>query len=221
MATLSQTYRELLADTEHRYQDYLAVHGSQAAFGYGLTSTRLSKNAKVVLGLNWGTGKNADINCWRHNTPPHDVPEKSWKDLTPDDLGSLVRIRSKLIQHCPDSEVIFGNVCLFRTPKASDVSNADLSLSFPVIWRLLTCIEPSLIVFLTTRVFNISEWCQKVAGKEEFELPFMRGAQKVEFKAIRATIQLPGREVPACYLPHPNQPLPRAVRDEAWAKIFR
>jgi len=215
---MKEAYRKLLADTAERYKTFLASRNPPLAAGwqYDLASTRLTKGANVVLGLNWGTGSAREPSEWTTAIPNGEMPEASWRDLTQSELGSFVRVKSILNQRSPNADIVLSNVCLFRTPFATDVSDADIDLSFPVVLAMLELIEPASIIFLTSRVFSGTEWRLRFFDRQEKNIDCAMRGRSFVFKAIKANMEVRGRTIPVCYVPHPNQPLPRAVRKAAW-----
>lgn len=174
---------------------------------YSLITTTMERGGPLVLGFNWGATQN-------YKYKPQPSVTKS--DFSKEDVDSLSRI-------FPYCEKYFGkeflsktsqsNYCFFRSKNESQISKKDIELCEPIFEKLIDTIQPSSILCFSSKLREYLISNDKIAAHDPKKIKFKRGATDVTYEAIRATLKS-GIEIK--FLPHPNYPMKRHARDEAW-----
>jgi ribonuclease R len=174
---------------------------------YSLITTTLKKGGPLILGFNWGASQGEVYK------PQATIEEAIFKS---GDVGSLSRI-------FPYCEKYFGsdflnktsqsNYCFFRSKNESEITPKDIALCEPIFKRLIEVIEPSSILCFSSKLRDYLFSNGKVQTKESIKISYKRGSVQMTYEPIRATLTF-GTKI--MFLPHPNYPMKKEARDEAW-----
>lgn len=183
---------------------------------YSVCATPLKPDRLLLIGFNWGarTGEKYE--------PQLDMPEKGFMEMANKDLGSFKRVKRYLKQYCPGdlNEVGQSNFCFFRSEKDGQISAKDLELSTPLFEKLLQLAPPKAILGFSSRLRDHLLASDGFRVKSQEELPYERGGKAFRCKVVKGELQVDEQRIPVSLLPHPNSPLPGAVREQAWAFCF-
>ncbi|MDP2231773.1 hypothetical protein [Methylotenera sp.] len=174
---------------------------------YSLITTTMKKGGPLILGFNWGASQDEKY------LPQATIIETVFKS---GDVGSLSRI-------FPYCEKYFGNdflertsqsnYCFFRSKNESEITSKDIALCEQIFNRLIEVIEPSSILCFSSKLRDYLFSNGKVQAKESIKISYKRGSVQMTYEPIRATLTS-GAEI--MFLPHPNYPMKKEARDEAW-----
>ena len=180
-------------------------HGQ--TWGYSLVTSAMEKSAPLILGFNWGANKGAKY-------PNQESLEV--KNLEIQEVGSLNRI-FPFVRHYFGEEYLSkasqSNYCFFRSKTESQITPADIERCRPVFIKLIEILEPSAIICLSAKLRKHLLDSNQVSELREKVIKFKRGSRLVEFVACRGTFTT---DVDIKFLPHPNFPMTRDARLEAW-----
>lgn len=173
---------------------------------YSLITTTMVPGGPLILGFNWGASGG------EHG--PEISIEKS--DFSREDVGSL----SRIFPYCEKyfdrdflSNASQSNYCFFRSEKESQITNEDIELCRPIFEKLIDAIKPSSILCFSSKLRDYLLKNDKILSPDKKIISFKRGSYDVRYEAIKATL-ISGIDIK--FLPHPNYPMKRAARIEAW-----
>ena len=133
-----------------------------------------------------------------------------------EDVGSLTRIFPFIRNYFGEeylSKVSQSNYVFFRSKTESQITPADIERCRPVFIKLIEILEPSAIICLSAKLRKHLLDSNQVSELREKLISFKRGSRLVEFVACRGTFTA---DVDIKFLPHPNFPMTRDARLEAW-----
>lgn len=188
-------FHELLADTK---EAFLKSSLANKKWNYSICGTPMRKGKGLIVGLNWG-GKETD--------PQLAIPDGS--DI--ENYNFIVRSKpflEKYLQVKNVTEINYSNICFFRSPSISHLTECDIKLSEPLFYKYLNYIKPPWTVVLSNNITflpSIKTW-EKVTSQFNGKV----------FSAYRASHD----EMKFYALPHPNAHLKSEVRHDLWEKVF-
>lgn len=174
---------------------------------YSLITTTMKKNGPLILGFNWGATQGEKY------SPQAAIEETVFKN---GDVGSLSRI-------FPYCEKYFGNAflkrasqsnyCFFRSKSESDITPNDIALCEPIFDKLIDVMEPSSILCFSSKLRDYLFSHNRVLAKESIRISYKRGSMQMTYEPIKATLTSGAKIM---FLPHPNYPMKKEARAEAW-----
>jgi hypothetical protein len=181
--------------------------GNGHKWSYSLVTSTLEKNGPLVIGFNWGASKGEEYE------PQTEIKKANF--LT-EDVGSLSRIYPFCRKHFGDdfiSKITQSNYCFFRSHNESQISSKDIELCEPIFEKLISIIEPSIILCFSSKLRNSLLRNGKIQSLEKLEIEYYRGSFKMTYCAIKATLN---SGIKINFLPHPNYPIKGEARIKAW-----
>lgn len=176
-------------------------------WNYSLVTSTLEKEGPLVVGFNWGAAK-------KDRYKPQSFVEKSNFETV--DVGSISRIYSYCRMYFGNeflSKVSQTNYCFFRSHKESEISVRDVNLCEPIFDKLVELIEPSVVLCLSSKLRDYLLSSGRLGSIQSKDIKFMHGDSERTLTTIKAEFPS-GANI--CFLPHPNYPLHKHVRDAAW-----
>lgn len=177
---------------------------------YSLITGTLVKGGPLILGYNWGASQNE---TYKHK-PQTTIENAIFKTQ---DVGSLKRI-------FPYCEKYFGtdfleqtsqsNYCFFRSKNEGQISNKDIALCEPIFEKLISTLAPSYILCLSSKLRDYLISGNKLKDIESTNIHFRRGNVDTTYQAMKAKLKSGATIV---FLPHPNYPMKKEAREQAWA----
>lgn len=165
----------------------------------------MRKSGPLILGFNWGATQGEEYS-----------PQATITVFKKDEVGSLSRI-------FPYCEKYFGNdflervsqsnYCFFRSKSESEITHKDIALCEPIFDKLIDEMEPSSILCFSSKLRDYLLSNHRVQTKESIKISYKRGSVQMTYEPIRATLTS-GAEI--MFLPHPNYPMKKEARNEAW-----
>ena len=176
-------------------------------WGYSLVTSALERSAPLILGFNWGANQNESYSNQK---------SVEMTNFEKEDVGSLTRIFPFIRNYFGEeylSKVSQSNYVFFRSKTESQITPADIERCRPVFIKLIEILEPSAIICLSAKLRKHLIDSNQVSELREKVIKFKRGSRLVEFVACRGTFTA---DVDIKFLPHPNFPMTRDARLEAW-----
>lgn len=174
---------------------------------YSLITTTMKKRGPLILGFNWGVKQDEKY------SPQTTIEEAIFKN---GDVGSLSRI-------FPYCEKYFGddflerasqsNYCFFRSKSESEITPKDIGLCEPIFDKLIDVMEPSSILCFSSKLRDYLLSNNRVKAKESIKISYKRGSTQMTYEPIKAMLT---SGVKIMFLPHPNYPMKKEARAEAW-----
>jgi len=208
-------FNELLEKTKEVYHqsDIFKEHGNKN-WGYSVTATSFEKNAKVIVGFNWGVDKKFIENGNSYGPQPG-YPSKNFSSSY-EDLGSLKRTFPFLHKHFEIIPEVQINYCFFRSESEAQISNKDLTLSGELFDSLIHYLEPSMLISFSK---NLNDHLSNSGKLIQTETLQIKSGNKI-FSVAKGKVKINDNEVDYYYLPHPNCPIKREARVKAWEYCF-
>ena len=176
-------------------------------WGYSLVTSAMERSAPLILGFNWGATQNEAYKNQK-------FVEKT--NFETEDVGSLKRIFPFIRNHFGEeylSKVSQSNYCFFRSKTESQIKESDIERCRIIFARLIEILEPSAVLCFSAQLRKHLIDTSQVSGLREKAIKFKRGSRMVEFVAFRGKF---ASGVDIKFLPHPNFPMTRDARLEAW-----
>ncbi len=208
---LASLYKKL-EDAFAKSNIKVIAESNKYEWNYSLLATPFYKNSLVVVGFNFGTIENQVY----QKQQVDDVPTENWSEQK--DLGSLIRIKKYLNDYCPEynqEQIVQTNYCFFRSKAEDQISENDIKLCQPIFNRLIELLDPKFILCLSSKLLGYiekersSEFTTKEINLSKRKILIARGHLKIN-----------SRDVPFGYIPHPNYPMKKESRQEAWKFVF-
>lgn len=209
-------FNKLLEKTNLAYlkSDIYKSHGHKN-WGYSVSSTCFEKNAKVIVGFNWGVDnsliKNGNSHC-----PQKEYPLKSYSSLY-DELGSFKRTFNLFHNYFETIPEIQTNYCFFRSENESQITNNDLELSNDLFDELIEYLNPSMLISFSKSLNCYFESTGRLVHRDLLEI---KSGNRI-FQAVKGNVNISNRVIKYFNLPHPNYPITKKARTEAWEYCFK
>jgi ribonuclease R len=205
--------KQLLGEVALAYQgsDIEKLCGKKSKqWTYSLVDGSGATSQPLLVGFNWGAGKNGCIE-------PQDF-DKEGSFLPPALEGSMARIRPYLIKHLKTHSVEKmnqTNYCFFRSATENQITPNDLERCKPLFNKLITLLQPSEVVCFSSKLRDYLVSTKKVNINEDGikQIGFKRGKGVATYTAMKGHLES-GTAI--CFLPHPNYPMPGPDRNQAW-----
>ena len=208
-------FNQLLEKTKTAFHnsDVYKTYGNKN-WGYSVTATSFKKNAKVIVGFNWGAGKN-----WKVPEGSDGSQEKyPLKDFLSsyNDLGSMKRTIPFFRKYFDTIPEVQANYCFFRSETESQISPADLLLSSKLFDELINYLEPSMLISFSKSLNDYFEQTGKLLNVKTLEI----SSVNKRFKVTSGKVKIADKEIDYYNLPHPNYPVTSGAREKAWDFLF-
>lgn len=210
---MKDAFKQLLGEVALAYQGSDIRNrrlNESTQWTYSLFDGTGATSQPLLVGFNWGAGKNVGI-------PPQDFDNED--SFSPPALeGSMARIRPYLITHLPTHSVEKmnqTNYCFFRSATENQITPNDLDRCKPIFNKLVTLLQPSVVVCFSSKLRDYLVSTKKVNVNEDGkkQIGYERGKGMATYTAIKGHLES-GTAI--CFLPHPNYPMPGGVRNQAW-----
>ncbi|GLR62785.1 hypothetical protein [Marinospirillum insulare] len=204
----------LLGELEDIYSTsdiYQACLDKGYNYGYGLISTCLKPGRPLFLGFNWGAGSGTDFSS-QQTVEPEPFLEQ--------ELGSFSRIVPYCRQYFSETDIAEAsqsNFCFFRSESEKDISQHDIQLCLPIFDKLINIIQPSIVLGFSGKLRNHLTSQNLVQDLSTKEITFKRGKSNITYLTQKGFLQ-GGTKI--CFLPHPNYPMQKQAREQAWEFCF-
>lgn len=182
------------------------------SWGYGLASTSLKPHRPLFLGFNWGAGNGINFSSQRT------IEAESFLEQ---DLGSFRRIVpycQKYLSEDELAEASQSNFCFFRSKSESQISAYDIKLCEPIFNNLLSILKPSLVLGFSGQLRTYLTKKGFVENIRSKDISFRRGASDITYRAQKGILK---GKVEIFFLPHPNYPMRKEARNQAWDYCFK
>ena len=216
-------FHKLLQETAEVFNNSNIRKVQGEKWGYSISATRILPDRPLILGFNWGVGK--DENSFKRQL---EMPRETFQDLiNKKDLGSLSRIVPYLEKYLPEISLSdFGqsNYCFFRSKTEGQILEGDLELCKGLFQYFLAVSSPSMIISLSGRLRkyllnpNIQTILKNIVESEPIK--FGRRGREITYVAAKGLLENSGRNIPIYFLPHPNSPMTTGARHQAWKFCF-
>lgn len=176
-------------------------------WGYSLVTTPMERGAPLILGFNWGASQG-----YQHQNETL-IKKTHFKD---EETGSLKRIIPFIRQHFGEDYLVKtsqSNYCFFRSKTEAQIGEADIKRCSSVFSELIEILEPSSIICLSSKLRKHLIETNQIFDICEEAIAFKRGSTEINFVAIRGRL---ASGVKIKFLPHPNYPMTRTARIDAW-----
>lgn len=170
-------------------------------WNYSICGTPIQTGRGILLGINWGADDS------------HEAQSKMPDGEDIAGYGFIRRSEQYLKKHLQlnleSLNFNYANLCFFRSPRESDLTDDDYKLSLPLFKQYVEFINPPWIFSLgsgnSNRLINTGEL------KSITEYPDKAG----KFRGLSGTLW----DVPYFSVPHPNARVKRISRDEIWESL--
>ena len=181
-------------------------------WNYSLTSTPIYHNGLLLVGFNGGAIQNYPY------IRPKEVPPDNFLQQ---DLGSFRRVVPFLKKYFSDdtiAKIVQTNYCFFRSSKESEISDGDKKLCEPIFFKLLSFINPNQVIS-----FSASLRKHLTLHPDIFQIKFSNdiSSNKGIINAAVGELKINSRNIPIGFLPHPNYPLNKSARENAWNFVMQ
>jgi hypothetical protein len=176
-------------------------------WSYSLVNASMERSAPLILGFNWGAAQGEKY-------PSQSHVEKT--NFETSDVGSLRRIDPFIREHFGQdylSKANQSNYCFFRSSTEDQINETDIRRCSGVFAELIEILAPSSIICLSAKLRKHLIDTNQVHARQEKAINFKRGSAEIEFVAVRGKL---ASVVDIKFLPHPNYPMKRDARSEAW-----
>lgn len=212
---MKNALKQLLGEVALAYQgsdiEKLCLEESKQ-WAYSLVDGSGATSQTLLVGFNWGAGKNGSI-------PPQNLDKED--SFSPPALeGSMARIRHYLNTYLPTQSVEKmnqTNYCFFRSATESQITPNDLDRCKPIFTKLLTLLQPSVVICFSSKLRDFLVSTNRVTVADKEEIKFKRGQAIATYTVMKGQLES-GTAV--CFLPHPNYPMPGSERNMAWNFCF-
>ena len=214
-------FNVLLKEIENAYQesDVFKIY-KEKNWGYSVTATSFRKNSPVVVGFNWGSGKN-----WQKenkiNVIQKDYQFSSFGNLY-NELGSLKRVAKLFYSYFPEGmNCVQTNFCFFRSEKENQISAKDLELCTPIFEKLIKYLEPSIIISFSHKLHDYFAKENMLKDTTTKNIEYKSGNNNRILNVCKGKVKIGNFMIEYCKLPHPNYPIHSEVRTKAWEYCFQ
>jgi len=207
---MMEVLNTLLVDLKEAYDQsdikkYCQTNGHD--WYYSLITSTLEKHGPMVIGFNWGASDNESY------LPQSSIEKCGFEKA---DIGSLSRIFPYCQKYYGDdflSKISQSNYCFFRSKIESQISNKDIQLCEPIFTKMIDVVKPSSVLCFSSKLRDKVITEDKIISSETHDICFKHGARNITYTAIKAVLD---SNVEMKFLPHPNYPMKKEARDEAW-----
>ncbi|MCZ6802845.1 MAG: hypothetical protein O7D86_02630 [Proteobacteria bacterium] len=204
-AILASLLKELKqAYDKSEIRQYCLKNGHE--WHYDLITTTMVPGGPLILGFNWGASQDETYD------PQYFVKKSNFYS---ENVGSLSRI-------FPYCEKYFGNdflskasqsnYCFFRSRYERQISNKDIELCEPIFEILISTIQPSSILCLSSKLRDYLLSNDRISDIHSKEIKYKKGSSDVTYTAITGSMS----DIEIKFLPHPSYPMKGEARSAAW-----
>lgn len=176
-------------------------------WSYSLVNSSMERSAPLILGFNWGAAQGEKYSSQSH------VEKINFETA---DVGSLKRIYPFIRKHFGEDylpKVSQSNYCFFRSKTENQIEEPDIERCRSIFTELIEILAPSSIICMSAKLRKHLIDKNQVCDQQEKTIKFTRGASEIEFVAVRGKL---ASGVDIKFLPHPNYPMKRKARLDAW-----
>ncbi|NKI16605.1 hypothetical protein HCU74_04120 [Spongiibacter sp. KMU-166] len=189
----------------------VACEKNGRSWGYSLITTSLKPDKPMLIGFNWGaaTGENYDNQTSIES-----------EALLDQDLGSFKRIvpyTEKFLGYGTMVDASQTNYCFFRSHSEREISQTDINLCKPIFRDLLSVVKPSMILCFSSKLRDHLIEDRQVFDLKTKVITFKRGATDIKYVVKKGALD---GDIKVYFLPHPNYPMRKTAREQAWAFCF-
>lgn len=212
-------FKELLNETEIAFrQSHVYKKFKEKKWGYSITATKFQKHKPLILGFNWGAGKN-----WQKDHKEEQIQHvqnyqllKSFKDSY-NTLGSFKKVVNLFDKYLPRANNgVQTNFCFFRSYKENQITLEDIKLCTPLFEKLVDYLEPSEIITFSRYLNNYFDTNNKIIDKKVKNIK----SNNKTINTTKGSIMIKGKKIDYYNLPHPNYPITTKARTDAWDFCF-
>lgn len=197
-------------------------------WNFSVCSTRIIPNNILILGFNWGVGKDPKTGKLCNYNPQSQMPVNSFKYLYENNhLGSLQRIVPCLENYMNSeqlSKIGQSNFCFFRSRYSKQISKNDLDLCKPIFKSFLNVTRPSNILCFSSKLRDYLRNSNILQNIVTDKIPYISGKRECIYEALKGEIVdaiYTGTKIPLLSLPHPNSRIGNDARKKAWDFCFK
>lgn len=214
---MQNSLKQLLVELDRTYQGsqiFRAASAENKSWSYSLVDGYCSTNQPLLIGFNWGAGKNISYK-------PQNLDDD--KAFAPPDLGgSMSRVRQYLATHFPNHQIENmnqTNYCFFRSETESQIDESDLVRCQPIFKKLIDLLKPSVVICFSSKLrdYLLSAKLVSIEDSDKLTINFNRGRLKSTYTVMKGRFE---SGVVVNFLPHPNYPMTRDARVMAWEFCF-
>lgn len=209
-------FNKLLEKTKDAYyKSEVYKNNGNKNWGYSVTATSFEKHAKVIVGFNWGVGKNWNV-PEGSNGAQNVYPMKNFSSSY-EELGSLKRVHNLFHEYFEIIPEIQVNYCFFRSEKENQITPYDLDLCSELFNELIEYLEPSMLISFSKFLNDYLEKTDKLIYINTLEIK----SGNRNFSVTKGKVKLNKKEIDYFNLPHPNYPITKEARVKAWDYCFK
>jgi uracil-DNA glycosylase family 4 len=215
MDNQTKFFNKLLDEAKEAFQQSkLKVHQDTKNLKWGLSisATPILPGNGVILGINWGGGSKSDNTGYEIQSS---MPSKidflnDYKNGYYGFIKKSKNLLKEFLQINVDSvEFNYTNLCLFRSPKASDLRYDDIQLCLPIVKEFVDFISPPWILSLgntnVTHLVGSIKDLRRKETKETNHYGYSGTLWGYKFYSV----------------PHPNaRKLTNEIRHAIWKNVF-
>jgi len=205
----SEIFNQLLKKAKEKFKQSSL---SKSKWGLSLCATPIQMGKPIIMGINWGGGSIGDKNEYKIQEK---MPSESdfQKELKNGNYKFLTRSKQLLEKHrqlrIDDDEFNYTNLCLFRTPKASELPDDAMDSCIEILQEFIKKIEPDWILsFGKSNVITLGKTKALIENNQNSST-----LSKFWFSG-----KLWGYKFYS--LPHPNARLKNEYRNSIWKNVF-
>jgi hypothetical protein len=210
-------YNELVKKTKEAYlkSDVYKKYGDKK-WGFNITATEFSKKCPLIVGFNWGTGKDWDS---RYEFPG-EYPLGKDLHYIYDELGSFKKVVNLFYKYFPDgNNGVQTNFCFFRSYGESQISDNDKLISYELFKELVNYLDPSIIISFSKSLFEYFSKMNRLDPNSEVGSKVIK-SNAATLIVYRGKVKIGEKFIDYRNLPHPNYPLISSARTEACEYCF-
>jgi len=210
-------FDDLLEKTKIVYEKSdIKNHPENTGWSYSVTATAFKRNAPIILGFNWGVDTKW-VKAGNIYGPQKDYPFRDFEGNY-DDLGSLKRTISYFYDYFPEGlSGMQTNYCFLRSEKENQISNNDLNLSNELFIEIIKKYTPSIIISFSKKLLD---YLSKEKLLKNIISKSLQSGNRI-YSATKAQYAPSGEKpVDFVYIPHPNCPVRKEARMNAWEFCF-
>lgn len=208
-------FKKLLSKTEDAYRESDVYNKyKDKNWGYSVTATRFEKNIPLIVGFNWGAGKE-----WDEKRPiQKDYPHPLFGQIENEKLGSFKRIINFFDKYIPMANYgIQSNFCFFRSQHEYQISNKDKQSCIPLFVELVEYLEPSIIINFSRFLDEYFPQTNIIIDKQTSQIK----SNNRHVYASKGSVVINNNKIDYFNLPHPNSRITSEARLKAWDFCFR
>ena len=201
----------LKLETAHKQSDSKKHYTKTLKWGYELIQSYLEESQPLIIGFNWGVDNTWD-NYKQGIAYEHQNKIEQMK-FTEVYKGSLQRAMNMAKLYFSDISFEKGshsNFCFFRSEKENQIIESDIKLCEPIFKEMIDIVNPSV-------VFCFSDKARKYLFKSDLLQDYHE--QRFYLEESKSCLSAKAKlhnGTKIFFLPHPNRPIKKELRNQAW-----